>query len=236
VIPVKNVTTRMTIVPGAFCRYYFPLATCNSRIFNMKPPLRSYALLLPILDCIFSIALLLGMTGVYFYNYKHAANRMDKIYIGSADNGLVLQSRNFLSFSFNSAALWCLQPIRTLNAPGDFVAVLVSHAMARKPFWFPSSIGPAIWDCVTFPLFAVPAWWYVGRSIDRFRARKRIQSSGITIGAILVAIFATIASVLFLELRGDPGLVPGYTAGFTLWTFLVAVPFIARLWQRFAQH
>ena len=114
--------------------------------------------------------------------------------------------------------------------------MLISYAIAGKPFWWPQSLGPAVWDCLSFPLFAIPAWWYVGSEVDRLLRRERVRSTSAVTSTILVVIFGTVAAVLIFGLRGDPGLVPGYMEGFTLWTFLIAVPLIARLRQKFARQ
>ena len=78
----------------------------------MRTSTRSFAVLLPTLALISSLARVLGMTGVCFYNYKHAAKGMGRIYLGTTDYRLVLQSNNFLGFAFNSGV-----PVRTAD-PG----------------------------------------------------------------------------------------------------------------------
>lgn len=129
-----------------------------------------------------------------------------------------------------------IKPITILNAPAHFVDLMISYVVSRKPFWFPYSIGPETWTCLTLPVFALPAWWYVGSGIDALLGRKHVRTADVVLSAILVVLFGAFAAVLRFGLAQDPGLVPGYTEGFTLWTFLFAIPFAAWLRQKVATH
>jgi len=198
----------------------------------MKLLSRSFAALLPILAFIFSIALLLGTAALHYYALKHAAHGSDSASIGTTPSHFVIRSDSFLRFAFTSASMGAIKPITILNAPAHFVDLLISYIVSRKPFWFPSSVGPAIWTGLTLPIFAVPAWRYVGLGIDALLGRRRISTVNGVSSLGLVMLFGTLAAVLRFGLAQDPGLVPGLPEGFTLWTLLFATPFAAWLRQK----
>jgi hypothetical protein len=200
----------------------------------MKPLARSFTALLPALALTFSLALLLAITGAYFYGYKHAARGSGSLYLGTTTTGFVIQSRSFLRFAFMSAGLRTLTPITVLNAPGHFVNLPISYLVTRGPFWSPYLLGPAAWHCLIYPFFALPAWCFVGFGIDALLGRKRIRTTYSALSVFLAILFGTFAGVLWFGLAKDPGLVPGLAEGFTLWTLLFAIPFAAWLKQKFA--
>lgn len=202
----------------------------------MKPLARSFAALLPALVLTFSLALLLAITGAYFYTYKHAAHGSGSMYIGTTTTGMVIQSHHFLHFAFMSAGMWALNPITILNAPAQFIALPISYLISRGPFWSPYFLGPAGWRCLSYPFLALPAWCYVGFGIDALLGRKRIRTTNLVLSVILATLFGTFAAVLRFGMAKDPDVVPGLTEGFTLWTFLFATPFAAWLRQKFARQ
>ena len=202
----------------------------------MEPIRHSFTRIFPAVALAFSFALLLAVTCAYYITLKHAAHGSDTVYLGTTTTGLVLQSHNFLRFAFMSAGRWAQKPITILNAPAHFVNLPISYLASRGPFWSPDSLGPAGWLCLTYPFFALPAWSYVGFGIDAIIGRKRICTMNLVLSVILVALFGTFSWVVRFGLADDPGLVPGLTAGFTLWTLLFAIPLAAWLRQKFAKR
>jgi hypothetical protein len=198
----------------------------------MKPSFRSFTVLLPVLAFILSILLVFGKTASYFYALKHAAHGSGVASMGAAPYNFVVPSDAFWPTAFLGATLWAQDRILILNAPAHFVDVLISHLVSGKPFWFPNSVGPAAWACLTLPIFNLPAWWYVGFGIDALLGRRRVGKKNMVLCLILVLFFGITAGVLRFGLGDDPGLQPGFIEGFTLWTFLFAIPLAAWLRQK----
>lgn len=75
----------------------------------------------------------------------------------------------FPRFALMAAAMKLEGPFAILHAPANFVNLVIAYVISQKPFWFPDSLGPAMWQCITYPLFAAPAWFFVGQGIERLR-------------------------------------------------------------------
>jgi hypothetical protein len=200
----------------------------------MKTLIRPLRIMLPIALLIFSYLLLLGLTIVHYYHLKRAAGNSDGVSLGTNETRIYVPSNTFLRFALLGASLELEKPIKILNAPAHFANVVIAQAVSQEPFWSPPSIGPTTWDCITLPIFALPAWWYVGLGVDALLGRKRIRASNGVLSLALLVVFGTIAAVLHFGLRDEPDLKPGFKEGFTLWTLLFAVPFIAWLRQKLA--
>jgi hypothetical protein len=188
------------------------------------------------LALVFSTLLVLAPTFLDFLSFKHASHGTNSFSLGSEPSGLVIRSDNFLVTAFQVAAWFAEKPITVLNAPAHFVDLLISYAVSRKPFWWPDSLGPGAWRCLTFPLFALPAWFYVGFGVDALLGFKPVRTSNAVLSIFLTLMFGTIAAVLRFGLSDDPGLRPGLMGGFTLWTFLFAIPLAAWLRQKSARQ
>jgi len=190
---------------------------------------RSFAFLLPLSAFLVSIALLIVRTAWSLFVLRHAAHGANTAVIGTDANTFVVQSHDFLRLSFMAASVRSTELITILNFPAHFVDLLISYLVARKPFWWPDLLGPAEWLCLTYPFLALPAWVYVGFGVDALLQRKRVRTWNMVLSAILTLIFGVMATGFYFALRDDPGLLPGSIAGFTLWTFLSSIPFLAWL-------
>ena len=186
--------------------------------------------------CSGSFALWLTLTGLTFLSLRHAAHGAPSAVSGN-DSPYVFEiaADGFPRFALTVTAMRLEQPFAILHAPAHFVDLVIAYVVAQKPFWSPSAMGPAVWQCVTHPLFATPAWFFVGRGIDRLRKGVRTPRTIAIVGTVLVLLFAVFAAVLRFGLAHDPGLVPGRLEGFTLWTVLFAIPIFASLNWRSSQ-
>jgi len=186
--------------------------------------------------CAGSFALWFILACFTFLSLKHAAHGTPTAVIGRGSSiVLEIPANAFLRVAFMAAALKLEEPFAILHAPAHFVDLTIAYVVSQKPFWFPNGVGPAIWRCITYPLFAAPAWLVVGRGIDRLWRGGRTPRSQTILGVVLVLLFGVIAAVLRFALAQDPGLEPGRVEGFTLWTLLFAIPVLAWLKGMFAR-
>jgi len=186
--------------------------------------------------CAGSFALWLTLTGLNYHSLKHAAHGTSNAVIGRGPSTVFeIPSDGFPRVAVIAAAMRLEKPFAILHAPSHFVDLGIAYLVVQKPFWFPSGIGPAVWQCITYPLFAIPAWFFVGRGINVLRTGVRTPISLVITGAVLALLFGVCAAVLRFGLADDPGLVPGRMEGFTLWTPLFAIPVFAPLKRKSAQ-
>ena len=197
----------------------------------MKRPSLSFSTLLPVSALILSISVFCSIALLRYHAFKHAAHEGDKIYMFSGDLTFMIPSSEFTHAAFMGAAFSCEKPTIMVNAPGHFGVLMLAYLVRRKPFWFPNSIGPTIWHCVTYPIFAFPAWVFVGFGIDALLGRRRVTRKGsaasLTLSIVLLGIAAGLRFGLTLEERQEQELLSAYIAGLTLWGLLFLIPFVA---------
>ena len=193
---------------------------------------RPVALLLPACMIFLSLAVLVSATSVYFLSLKRAASGSNTVVIGDPDNGLVIEPHHFSSLAFVTASMALEKSIRIVHAPAHIINLGIVYSVARRPFWFPRFIAPSAWTCLTFPVLALPAWSFVGLGIDGLLGHSVVRTATLVVSVILVLICGSAAAFLEFGLRGDPGLVPGYLEGFSMWTLLFAIPLGAWIRQR----
>jgi hypothetical protein len=199
----------------------------------MKDKQTSLSLLIPLgaLLCSALLPLLLALR-VYF-RLKNAAHGAATVSFGSAHQ-FTIPTDHLLSFAFKGTALWAEGPIRAIHAPGQAVHLLVSLIVSGGGNWQPASLLTSTWVVLVFPLYALPAWWFVGRGFDGLLNRKRLRVVDLVVSAILVAAFLALAAMLRFGMSPAEreGRAEWYMCGFAFWGVLVAVPLFAWIRQR----
>lgn len=147
-----------------------------------------------------------------------------------------IPSDRFLPVAFDRAGWWAEKPITILNAPAKFVEVFVSLLVAHKGNWHPASFLSSTWHALIYPVYALPAWLYVGVGVDALMGRCLIRRWNASLSVFLALTF----TVLFFGFRfGMPAaeregqeLLNWFIDGFALWGVLFAIPFAAWLLRR----
>lgn len=195
-----------------------------------KYPL-SFSALLPLLDLACWVALLLVPTLLVYLRLKLGVH-------GSAGNGsaVIVPPEYFLGFALQKAA-WGAHGILTiLNAPASIGEVVVALLVSHTTSWEPNSMAPSLWRSLTYPFYALPAWWYVGRGIDGMLGRLRLSAADMLVAASLSLFSLAISTGLRFGLSTEERLgqdqINWFITGFAVWTVLFAVPLVGWLLQR----
>jgi hypothetical protein len=141
----------------------------------------------------------------------------------------IVPKEKFLSYAFERATYSTQRFIVALNAPACFLAALISWLTVHRPRWTPGGLMPWQWIAITFPIYALPAWWFVGWSVDIWVRRKRMPAwiglaSGLLSCGLALLAFGLWSGLTDAE-RGGQDLILGIIIGFPLWAFLLAIPF-----------
>jgi hypothetical protein len=196
----------------------------------VKKRLNSFAYLLPLLELLFGVATMLVPALLFFFRLKQMAHGAGGVSVSSGDIVLTIPSDRFLSVAFDRAGWWAEKPATILNAPAKFVEVVVSLLVAHKANWHPASLLPSTWHALIYPIYALPAWVYIGLGIDAGIGRCLVRRWNAVLSLFLALIFA----VLFCGFRfGMPAteregqeLLSWFIEGFALWAMLFAIPFV----------
>ena len=198
----------------------------------MKKRLLSFSVLLPIADLLVAAALVLVPALLFFFRLKHTAH----------GSGHVVES--FFSFAFFRAAAAAEKAIAVLNAPAHFVDLNVSLLTSRTTAWtsystsrwYPAWLGLWPGRSLTYPIYALPAWFYVGRGVDALLGRRGVRTGNMVFSLMLAVVAIVICFSLRFglsseERKDDVNL---YIEGFALWACLFAIPFAAWFRQKAA--
>ena len=151
----------------------------------------------------------------------------NKVLLTAGSFTMILERERLTRRAVEMSALNEQGTICILNAPGRTMAALAFQTLTHGPNWFPDSIGPFIWRAFIFPLFAIPAWYFVGRGIDGILLRARMRLADLILSVVLVLISVLISAGLRFGLseseRADPITVVSIY-GFALWSLLFAFP------------
>lgn len=127
--------------------------------------------------------------------------------------------------------------ITMLNAPGHLFYLLIGLLVGHSSHWSPASLSPAIWRVISFPLCALPAWFFLGRSLDGCFLSTRLRRADLVIGLTLFTTFLVLTLGLRFgispeERAGQDLLFFAYIYGFAMWAAFMAVPLVAWIRQR----
>jgi hypothetical protein len=127
--------------------------------------------------------------------------------------------------------------ITLLNAPGQVLYLLIGVLVGHSSHWSPDSLGPAIWRVFSFPLCALPAWFFLGRALDACFASTRLRRADLVIGLTLFTLFLILSAGLRFglspeERAGQDLLFFSYIYGFALWASLMTIPLVAWIRQK----
>jgi len=126
--------------------------------------------------------------------------------------------------------------ISLLNAPGYVLGALAWQLVIHHARGFPDSLGPFIWRALSVPLYAIPAWFFVGRGIDGLLMRRLMRLFDLVMSTILVLLSLMVSVGLQFGLsaseRTGDDLLVYLISGFAWWTLLFAFPLSAWVRQR----
>jgi hypothetical protein len=195
----------------------------------------SFCVVVPVLGLLLS-ATLVVVPAYRLYLHLKQAERGAGITLRTGLWQIDVPADRVLGFAISSTAMREQGPITLLNAPGHALHLLVSLAVGRRPNWYPYALGPSVWRVLSFPVYALPAWFFLGRGLDAWFANEPLRRVDLVISLTLVGIFLTLSVGLKFGLsdaeRQGQELLNWYIGGFCLWAFLMAIPLAAWIRQK----
>ena len=194
-----------------------------------------FAVLLPVVEVVSSAGLFLMYALRIFLHLKAAAHGTASASLVAGEFQLTVASKDFLSAAFQFACWPAEHFIVMVNAPAKYVQILVSLVIAQSGRWEPGWISPPVWHCLTYSIYAVPAWYWVGRGVDGLLQRGGVRTSVMVASAAFGLISAGLFGVLRFGLsaadRQSVDTTEWLMVGFALWTVLFGIPVVAWLRQ-----
>jgi hypothetical protein len=202
----------------------------------VKKRLNLFAYLLPLLALLFGAVAMLVPALLFFFRLKQMAHGAGSVSLSSGDVVMTIPSDRFFSVALDRAGWWAEKPATILNAPAKFVESFVSLLLGHKANWHPASLLPSTWHSLIYPIYALPAWVYVGLGMDAGIGRCLVRRWNVVLSLFLALTFAVLFcgfrfGMSATEREGQEFL-SWLTEGFALWAVLFAIPFVAWMLRR----
>ncbi len=200
----------------------------------MKKYFAQFALLLPLVTLVFWSAVILAPALLFFFSLKNAAHGSGSVSFATGEGQMTIPARSFLAVAFDRAGWLGEHAITVVEVPAIFVGAVMSLIVARTADWHPASLLPSTWRSLIYPLYGLPAWYYVGRGIDALLGHKRV-GRGNMITSITLALASGVLCCGFrfgMSAAERQGQLTWSIEGLALWAVLFAIPFVAWLRQR----
>lgn len=196
----------------------------------MEPTVK-FSLVLPVLVLLLSASIFI-VPAVHGYRSCVRAQQPGSAYI--AIGQIALPQQRLPQIVFRMTARNVYGPVSGLNAPAIFPDALISIVGGRSGNWFVHKFGLEVWRVISYPFFALPAWWFVGRGFDGLAKHARMRRSDLVVSLAFTVLAAALAAGLRFGLadseRQAQDSLNWFISGLALWGILFAVP--AAAWIR----
>src|SRR5260370_21899099 len=120
-----------------------------------------------------------------FLNLRSGIGNSHRVSIDVGNFGIMtLPRENILSFAISSATFRASHTIAAMNMPGFVGDILISLPTTWPTTWIPRRFTLDTWRCISFPIFSLPAWWFVGRGVEALFGSRRMRWPSLLLGTL----------------------------------------------------
>ena len=167
------------------------------------------------------------------FRFSYAAHGADRVLLREGKVKTIVPRDRWVLYPLEIIGFTESKPMVALNIPAIAIDGLISLPTSWPMDWHPQALSFQAWRVVSYPFYCLPAWWFVGLSLDGFVSRRRLNWSSIVIGAILSALCSTaVIGMWFGISEKERGGEIWPILGFALWALLFAVLPLAGWRQR----
>ena len=146
----------------------------------------SFSVLLPVAEITIWLALVPIQTGIIYYRFHQAAQGSQAVRIHTEHIDWTVPKDKWFSSAITAVATRNSETIVAINLPGLIVEILISIPTSWPSTWQPAGILLPVWRSLIFPIYSLPAWWFVGRGLDGLLGRRRVFRIMLITGSIAV--------------------------------------------------
>jgi hypothetical protein len=209
------------IFPRARTQFSITLAPVN-------PQRISFARTLPILTLLLSYVILAVPTGLTYVKLHRASGPNGDAIITTPQHRLLVHNEHFLRYSLTSSSLATSRAIQGINLPARSIEYTIDESTRTWPNrWSPHGVYPATWQAISFPIYCLPFWCFVGFGLDSISGRHRLRLKVLLPASLFWFLWAS--SFLFFIVGPEPNLlaqrfdISFVVRGLALWTLLLGV-------------
>jgi hypothetical protein len=167
-----------------------------------------------------------------YLHLTHLAHGSRSVFLHSRNFSVAVPANDFFRFTTNMVGELRGWQLTALSLPGFALELLLSIRTWPNT-WQPPGVTMWAWRALSFPILALPAWYYAGIGIDGLLGRVALHLRDAILGSLLSAGCAFLGAGLTFGLPAadrEPGL-KWITAGFMLWALLFGVVAVAAVRQ-----
>jgi hypothetical protein len=180
------------------------------------------ALLLPSAQ-FFAWLVLVPVTALLTYGRLSEMRKAEagRTHIQTKDFEVTIRPDNRLLFAFGPICERRFHGVVNIDLPGVVVGAPLTIPAVRLLHQNAVPWGIDLWHVLTLPFFSLPVWWWIGRTYDRFRARKPLPAWQAVLASFLGAacVSAGIALMVPSPSEDKSELMP-FLPGVVLWSGL----------------
>jgi hypothetical protein len=199
---------------------------------KMRAPRLPFSLLLPALDLVLWVFLALIPVTLFYYGYLADAEQDHHAMATAQEQQLHVTPQEVASQQLEVAMDWRGRLLTAVNLPGMFPESLTSLRATWPETWHPDALELFTWRSLVYPLYALPAWWFAGLSLDALLGRRRLHWIPMVLALLLFGFCALMAVIS--PFVGDLRTSEDYSlaAGMALWAVLFGIAPLAWWRQR----
>ncbi|HTV82876.1 MAG TPA: hypothetical protein VME18_09525 [Acidobacteriaceae bacterium] len=199
-------------------------------------PRISFPVLLPLLSLTLWLVLVPTQTGYVYFRLVQLSHGSTQMELGSGDFTIFVPRNRFLVWSLNGIAMREAPLIEAIDIPGTLGDILISLPTTWPDTWCPANLSFDAWRFLSWPLFCLPAWWFVGRGLDTLLGWRRPRWWTLLAGSLLSTGFLILLfGIRFVESAQERASDTWIWFGLALWTLLFATFPAAWLRRTFAR-
>lgn len=198
----------------------------------MRAPRLPFSLLLPALDLVLWVFLALIPSTLFYIGFLADAEQDHHAITIAQEQQLHVTPQEVAAQQLEVAMDWRGRLLTAVNLPGMLVEVLSSLRTTWPESWHPAALELFSWRALVYPLYALPAWWFAGLSLDALFGRRKMHWLPMALALGLFAFCTLMAGVApFIgELRTSEDF--SLASGMGLWAVLFGIAPLAWWRQR----
>jgi hypothetical protein len=194
----------------------------------------STGLLLPILSMAAWVFLIATPTTLTYVDIQQHARGAPAAIITNRDNRTkssyrwIVPRKRFLSYSADHSTRRFGHIMTAANLPAVAIELPIDRFTPSWPMtWTPFGMTVEAWRAITYPIYGLPFWWFVGVGIDGLLRRRHLRWPICLIGTLFcgLCIFLTLGMTFGISAEEHKGMAWVFCS-FSLWIALL-IPFPA---------
>jgi hypothetical protein len=200
-----------------------PLQIPGNPWTNLSKVKKRFSILLPLLNLTIWVVLVIVPTTLAYISLLQMAHSSSTAEMRSGEISASIPRERFASFALSVGTIRQSHLITAINMPG-----MVSDLLVSIPIWHINRLRTKMtmesWRALTFPLFCLPAWWFVGKGVDALVGTIRLHWITLLLGCLFCALLIFLGVGLGLTADADDRADTWWIlSGMGLWAVLFAV-------------